>query len=55
MNEIVDPTLLLLVAYTDDITRSIAICNDTYKFAAYPYNTLQEFVVDNKEICYESL
>jgi len=51
VNEIVEPTTLLLhVAYIDDITRSIAICNDTYKFATYPYSTLQEFTVDNKVI-----
>ena len=36
------------VAYIDDITRPIAIYNDTHKFAAYPYSTLQEFAVDNK-------
>ena len=43
-------TLHLPVAHIDDITRSIAICNDTYKFAANPYNILQEFIVDNKAI-----
>ena len=49
MNEIVEPTTLHLhVAYIDDITRPIAICNNTHKFVAYPYSTLQEFVVDNK-------
>ena len=49
VNEIVEPiTLYLPVAYIDDITSSIAICNDTHKFAAYTYSTLQEFVVDNK-------
>ena len=43
------PTALhLLVTYIDDITRPIAICNDTHKFVAYRYSTLQEFVVDNK-------
>jgi len=26
------------VAHIDDITRLIAICNDTYKFAANPYS-----------------
>ena len=31
-----------------DITRLIAICNDTYKFTAYPYSILQEFAVDSK-------
>ena len=36
------------VAHIDDITRQIAICNDTYKFAAYPYSILQEFILDNK-------
>ena len=35
-------------AYIDDITRPIAICNDTYKFVAYSYSVLQEFTVDNK-------
>ena len=49
VNKIVEPTTLhFLVAYIDDITRPIAICNDTHKFAAYPYSTLQEFAVDNK-------
>ena len=43
------PTALhLLVAYIDDISRSIGICNDTYKFAAYPYSILNEFVIDSK-------
>ena len=40
----------LLVAYIDNITKSIAICNYTYKFVTYPYNTLQEFAVDNMVI-----
>ena len=40
----------LPVAHIDDITRSIAICNDAYKFAANPYSILQEFAVDNKAI-----
>ena len=44
----VPTTLHLPVACIDDITRSIAICNDTHKFAAYPYSTLQGFRVDNK-------
>ena len=49
VNEIVEPiTLHLSVAYIDDITKPIALCNDTHKFAVYPYSTLQEFVVDNK-------
>jgi len=34
--------------YIDDITRPIAICNDTYKFAVYTYSNLQEFEVDSK-------
>ena len=35
VNEIVEPTTLQLsVAYIDDITRPIAIYNDTHKFAA---------------------
>ena len=43
------PTALHLpAAYIDDITRPIAICNDTYKFVAYQYSILQEFTVDNK-------
>ena len=43
------PTALHLpVAHIDNITRLIAICNDTYKFAAYPYSILQEFTVDNR-------
>jgi len=28
----------LHIAHIDDITRPIVICNDTYKFAAYPYS-----------------
>jgi len=36
------------VAHIDNITRPIVIYNDTYKFAAYSYNILQEFAVDNK-------
>ena len=49
VNEIVEPTTLYLpVAYINDITRPTAICNDTHKFASYPYSTLQEFTVDNK-------
>ena len=35
------PTALhLLVAHIDDITKPIAICNDAYKFVAYPYSIL---------------
>ena len=49
VNEIVEPTILhFLVAYIDDITRPIAIYNDTHKFAPYLYSTLHEFVVNNK-------
>ena len=49
VNEIAEPTTLHLpVAYIDDVTRPIAICNDTHKFATYPYSTLQEFAVDNR-------
>jgi len=40
--------LHLPIAHIDDITRSITICNDAYKFTANPSNILQEFVVDNK-------
>jgi len=41
VNEIVEPTTLHFpIAYIDDITRPIAIYNDTHKFAAYPYSTL---------------
>jgi len=33
------PTALYLhVAHNDNITRPIMICNDTYKFAAYPHS-----------------
>ena len=49
VNEKVEPTTLHLhVAYINDITKPIAICNDTHKFALYPYSTLQKFVVDDK-------
>jgi len=41
-------TLHLHVAHIDDITRPIAVCNDTYNFATNSYNILQEFAVDNK-------
>jgi len=43
-------TLHLPIAHIDDIARSIAICNDAYKFVANPYSYLQEFAVDNKTI-----
>jgi len=43
------PTALHLpVMHIDDITRPIAICNDTYKFASNLYSILREFVIDNK-------
>jgi len=39
------PTALhLCVAHIDNITRTLAICNDTYKFAAYPRSILQLIV-----------
>ena len=41
--------LHLHVAYIDNITRLIAICNNTYKFVAYSY-ILQEFAFDSKVI-----
>ena len=42
------PTALHLpVAHIDNITRPIAICNETYKFVAYQYSISQEFTVDN--------
>ena len=40
--------LTLPIVHIDDITRPIAICNDTYKFITFPYNILQEFAVENK-------
>jgi len=45
---IVPTALHLAFAHIDDITKPITIYNDIYKFAAYPYSTLQEFAVDNK-------
>jgi len=40
------PTVLHLpIALIDNITKPIAIYNDTYKFATYPYSILQEFAV----------
>ena len=42
--------LHLPVTYDDNLTKQIAICNDNYKFAAYAYNILQKFAVDNKVI-----
>jgi len=48
VNEIVESTTLHLpVAYIDDITRPVAIYNNTHKFVAYSYSSLQEFAVDN--------
>jgi len=35
--------LHLSVAHINDITRQIAICNDTYKFTTYQYSLLQSF------------
>ena len=32
----------------DEISRQIVICNDDYKFVAYPYSILHEFAVDNE-------
>jgi len=40
--------LHLYIVHIDEITRAIAIYNDTYKFVACPYNTLQKFAIDNK-------
>ena len=31
----------------DEAHKQITICNDTYKYAAYPHSILQEFVVKN--------
>ena len=44
----VPTALYLLVAHIDDIIRSIAICNDAYKFAANSYSIWSKFAVDNK-------
>jgi len=38
----------LFVAHINDISRPIAICNDTYKFDAHPFSISQEFAVDSK-------
>jgi len=46
----VSTALHLPVTYDDNLTKQIAICNDNYKFAAYAYNILQKFAVDNKVI-----
>ena len=46
----VSTPLHLHIAHDDNLTRQIAICNDNYKFATYPYNILQEFAVDNRVI-----
>jgi len=46
---IVPAALHLPVARVDDITRPIAICNDTYKFVAYLYSILQKFAVDKSD------
>jgi len=40
--------LHLPIAPIYNITRQIGICNDTYKFVAYPCSILKEFTVDNK-------
>jgi len=39
--------LHLPIAY-NEIPRQIAICNDDYKFVAFPRSILQEFAVVNK-------
>ena len=45
------PTALHLpIVHDDDITRHLANCDKNYKFAAYQYSILQEFVLDNKVI-----
>ena len=31
----------------DETHKQITICNDNYKFVAYPYSILQEFTVKN--------
>ena len=49
----VSTALHLHVEQINNITRPIAIYNDTCKFVAYPYNILQEFTVDSK-VSYES-
>ena len=46
----VSTPLYLHVAHDDSLSRQIAICNDNYKFVAYPYSILQEFAADNKVI-----
>ena len=37
----------MLVAY-DETPKHIAICNDDYKFVAFPYSILQKFTVVNE-------
>ena len=44
----VSTVLHLPVVYHYNLTKQIAICNNNYKFAAYSYSILQEFVVDSK-------
>jgi len=44
----VSTALHLPIAHIDNITRLIAICNSTDKFASYSYNILQEFTVYSK-------
>lgn len=34
----------------DDISRQTILYSDVYKFITYPYNILQEFVIDNEVI-----
>ena len=46
----VSTPLHLSVAHIDNIIRPIAICNDTYKFAPYPYSILKEFTDYNKMV-----
>ena len=48
IQRMVSSALHLHIAHIDDITRPIVIYNDTHKFVAYQYSTLQKFALDNK-------
>ena len=41
-------SLMHLHVTHDEIHKQIAICNDDYKFAAYPYSSLHEFALDDE-------
>jgi len=45
----VSTVLHLLITY-DDFNRHLTNCDKNYKFSVYPYNMLQEFIIDSEVI-----